>query len=40
MVQLTLSEAYMLLRDGEEVIWSGKPLKAPFLIGGFVVSAF
>jgi uncharacterized membrane protein YdbT with pleckstrin-like domain len=33
-------ESGEFLREGERVVWSGKPVKAPFLIGGFVVSAF
>ena len=39
-MQWILSETNQLLRKGEKVIWSGKPLKASFMMGGFVVSAF
>lgn len=35
-----MSELNKSLKSGERVIWSGKPAKAPFIIGGLVVSAF
>jgi len=28
------------LKEDEKIVWSGKPAKAPFIIGGLVVSAF
>jgi len=35
-----LSELNAHLEKDEKLIWSGKPAKAPFLVGGLVVSAF
>jgi uncharacterized membrane protein YdbT with pleckstrin-like domain len=35
-----LSELSEHLKKDEKLIWSGKPAKAPFLVGGLVVSAF
>ena len=35
-----MSELSEYLKKDERVIWSGKPAKAPFLVGGLVVSAF
>ena len=33
-------ETDKLLRKVEKVIWSDKPLKSPFMIGGFIASVF
>ena len=35
-----LSKLSIHLKNDEKVIWSGKPVKAPFVVGGLVVSAF
>lgn len=37
---VVLSELSKHLKKDEKVIWSGKPAKAPFIVGGLVVSAF
>jgi hypothetical protein len=39
-LQLILSETNMLLRKGEKVMWSGKPLKASLMLKGIISSAF
>ena len=35
-----MSELSKHLKKDEKLIWSGKPAKAPFIVGGLVVSAF
>jgi len=39
-MSVILPELSKHLEKNERVIWSGKPAKAPFLVGGLVVSAF